>query len=598
MLELIAQGAGPDQRWRRALVLKQVEVGRSTPSFATPWDPQVSRRHVSLTLHNGSLLVQRLAGASNPVFFQGEAAESFHLSPGQHFVIGSTTFTLADDNAFASMVAPNPISQRSFSSDFLRQAAYSDSERRISVLNRLPEMIASGGNRDQLLVNFINLLMAGIPTATTIGIVRGPDLAADRQDQTDEKQASESSSIQIIKWDRRGTATGDFRPSENLIRESLSSGESVLHIWNQQNRSSSSFTFDFEHDWAFVCPVTSLASPEWGIYVAGTHKSGSTQHSEASQLSGLQDDLKFCELIGSTLKNLLLVKEFERQNSSFRSFLSPIVMESIFGKDPESVLAPTACQITVMFCDLKGFSKTSEELSDQLFKLLERVSNSLGTVTGQILNNGGVIGDFQGDSVMGFWGWPLITTDPKKSARQAVDAALAIQEIFEHERAINKAESFQVGIGIASGTAVAGKIGSQDQVKVTCFGPVVNLASRLEGMTRILGSGILLDHETFNLTSPLEGLQSVICRLGKFQPFGMKNAEDIYQLCPVESSPDQDSIEQIVESFEAGKWDETTQLLNRLDDDHLFGRLFREFIKESGDRPPSNWDRTIPIRRK
>ncbi|MEM7784286.1 MAG: hypothetical protein AAF623_13110, partial [Planctomycetota bacterium] len=115
---------------------------------------------------------------------------------------------------------------------------------------------------------------------------------------------------------------------------------------------------------------------------------------------------------------------------------------------------------------------------------------------------------------------------------------------------------------------------------------------------RILGSGILLDHETFNLTSPLEGLQSVICRLGKFQPFGMKNAEDIYQLCPVESSPDQDLIEQIVESFEAGKWDETTQLLNRLDDDHLFGRLLREFIKESGDRPPSNWDRTIPIRRK
>ena len=76
--------------------------------------------------------------------------------------------------------------------------------------------------------------------------------------------------------------------------------------------------------------------------------------------------------------------------------------------------------------------------------------------------------------------------------------ALAIRAEFEaaSERADDPLADFRIGIGIATGRAVAGKIGTVDQVKVTVFGPVVNLASRLESMTKILHAPILLDERT------------------------------------------------------------------------------------------------------
>jgi len=82
------------------------------------------------------------------------------------------------------------------------------------------------------------------------------------------------------------------------------------------------------------------------------------------------------------------------------------------------------------------------------------------------------VGDFQGDAAMGFWGWPLRQPD---AVLRTCRAALAVRAEFE------ATEGFHAGIGVATGPAVAGKIGTVDQVKVTVFGPVVNLASRLEG---------------------------------------------------------------------------------------------------------------------
>ncbi len=79
-----------------------------------------------------------------------------------------------------------------------------------------------------------------------------------------------------------------------------------------------------------------------------------------------------------------------------------------------------------------------------------------------------MVGDFHGDAAMGFWGWPLPQTD---AVVRACRAALAIRSAFEAAEAGSPLADFRIGIGIASGRAVAGKIGTIDQVKVTVFGP-------------------------------------------------------------------------------------------------------------------------------
>ena len=89
------------------------------------------------------------------------------------------------------------------------------------------------------------------------------------------------------------------------------------------------------------------------------------------------------------------------------------------------MLAPREADLSVLFCDLRGFSQRSEQDADQLLKLLAQVSDALGVMTRHILDTGGVIGDFHGDAAMGFWGWPLEQSD---SPRRAVEAAMRIRQ--------------------------------------------------------------------------------------------------------------------------------------------------------------------------
>ncbi|MFT5299483.1 MAG: adenylate cyclase [Mariniblastus sp.] len=597
MFELIAQGTHVDSRWRRQILEPIVEIGRTTQSFRVPWDSQISRRHVKLLAGKRSIKVEKLADASNPVFFNGCEETSFEVKPGQHFVIGKTTFTLTTDRAFVTQEVPSPISQKTFSPEFLRQMPYRDADRRIEVLNRIPEAIASSVNTRDLLIQFVNTLMAGINAATTIGIVQ---LNSKKHHVAD--SSKQVNAIEVIQWDRRGLDRGDFQPSESLIRQAIKTEETILHIWSQQKRIEAEYTFDYENDWAFVSPMSSDASPGWGIYVAGTNRgSGSTGDTVAGE--DLQGDVKFCELVGSTLKNILKVKQLERQQSSLRSFFSPVVIEAFVGRDPDEVLKPRKCEMSVLFCDLRGFSKASEAMADNLLELLERVSESLGVMTRKILKHGGVIGDFHGDSAMGFWGWPLESEHEGQNAANAIKAALEIQQAVDADQLQNQdSNRFQIGLGIASGEAVAGKIGTQDQVKVTAFGPVVNLASRLEGMTKKLASRILVDGETVRRMELGDSgdVKASPRSLGRFQPFGLESSIEVFQILPVGAIPKSELklFAYALEQFQSGDWKMAHKTLASMPESDTARLYFDAFMATHGNVCPEDWDGVIRMQAK
>ena len=595
MLELIAQGSTIDQRWRRQLPLDAaIRLGRATESFRVPWDAQISRSHVKILAQKHRAKVVRDPDATNPVFFEGHEVDEFVLSPGQHFVIGNTTFLLTEDQAFGSMSAPSPFSQKTFSSDFLQQVKYRDADRRIEVLNRLPDVIAEANDTDELLTSFLNTLMAGIVSATSIGIISTNSI----QEKSPGEQPSR---LTVIHWDRRGLERGDFQPSETLIMQAIEGKESVLNLWQPTASESEEYTFDYEHDWAFASPISSEATPGWAIYVAGRNRdpSGSTTTAASVEALDLDGDIKFCELVGSTLKNLMQVQRLERQQASLRNFFSPIVMDSIRSRSAEDVLAPTECDVTVLFCDLRGFAKTSEAMADDLMELLERVSESLGITTRAILDKGGVIGDFHGDSVMGFWGWPLECA-LSDNAHQAVAAALDIQKVFEkHRQNHPRFENFHVGLGLASGHAVAGKIGTREQVKVTVFGPVVNLAARLEGMTRPLNSMILADQSTVERLLPSEDSKWRARRLGKFLPYGLTISVDVYQVLDSTDVSQQqiDTYHTAIRHYEQNELELTRQLLQRLPQDDSARRFLEAWIA-SRPEPDSAFDGTFRMSKK
>ena len=166
----------------------------------------------------------------------------------------------------------------------------------------------------------------------------------------------------------------------------------------------------------------------------------------------------------------------EHRHATLSQFFSPVVLDTLAVEDPEIVLAPRETEVSVLFCDLRGFSRESERHAGDLLGLLQRVSQALGRDDPcTFASKAAWSAIFRATPRWAFGAGRCRNTTP---CCGPAGRRLAIRTEFE------ATAGFHAGIGIATGRAVAGKIGTVDQVKVTVFGPVVNLASRLESMTK------------------------------------------------------------------------------------------------------------------
>ena len=171
-----------------------------------------------------------------------------------------------------------------------------------------------------------------------------------------------------------------------------------------------------------------------------------------------------------------------RRGSTLGRFLSPTVLRQLEHRSIEDVLAVRSCEIVVMFADRVGFTRETQTTVG-LDDLLADLSRDLTLITEAVRSRGGVIGDFHGDAVMAFWGWPL--PEP--------DAALHCLSVAKH---LAMATGGRFRFGIAGGMAAVGGIGSADQQKVTAIGPPVNLAARLQELARDLDPPLIIDNDT------------------------------------------------------------------------------------------------------
>jgi adenylate cyclase len=610
MADLIAQGLEFTQRWRRTLPNdQQVTVGRQAGVWSTPWDDRVSRQHIQVFWNGKTLHVEQIPTARNPVFIQGNRATQFELKPGEHFVIGNTTFSLSGDRPQVTLDVPKPDHEQTFSAAELRRVSFRDAAQRIELLSRLPDVIKGAGTDSELFVRLVNLLLAGTPRADAAAIVaaggaESPISGSHFEDAPENTAASKNdrASVRILHWDGRRLAGGKFQPSQKLIQQALAGRETVLHTWT--GAQSREYTESESIDWAFCTPLPGEACRGWALYVAGRFGSTTPGGAGYSDPSDVRDDVKFTELAAATLSSLRELNRLGRQQAGLSQFFAPIVMEALAADDPERVLAPREADVAVLFCDLRGFSRTSERSGSDLLGLLERVSKALGVMTHQILNHGGVVGDFQGDAAMGFWGWPLPQAD---AAQRAALAALGIRAQFAAAAAQpeNPLADFRAGIGIATGRAVAGKIGTSDHVKVTVFGPVVNLAARLESMTKFLNTSILVDPNTAAiLRRQLRAELGRVRRVAVVRPYGLDSSVEVSELLPPEQEcaelTDQNlrDYERALEQFLKGQWQEALDLLHHVPAEDSVKDFLTVYIAQNHRHPPTNWDGVVVLESK
>ena len=203
---------------------------------------------------------------------------------------------------------------------------------------------------------------------------------------------------------------------------------------------------------------------------------------------------------------------------AFGQYLSPAVVSEI-AQDPESVKMGGAEQeVTIFFSDIADFTSISEKITPT--DLVSRLCSYLTAMTEIITGREGTLDKYIGDAVMAFWGAPLAIKD---HAAQATLAALEIQE------SLTSFPEFKTRIGIHTGRAVIGNIGSELRFNYTAIGDSVNLASRLEGLGKRFGCRVIISQKTYE-----EASGTIEARMiGKVRVKGRGQPIEIYEpLCP------------------------------------------------------------------
>ncbi|MDA1015064.1 MAG: adenylate/guanylate cyclase domain-containing protein, partial [Planctomycetota bacterium] len=477
MPHLLALGPTPEQSWQYLIPRRGcLKIGRKEGNDChVPWDMQISREHASLTWDNGSVSVECLDRARNPIIYHGRSYKSVKLPVGDEFQIGETRFRVIDEDVDSGIQrildAPDPCHRTS------TQYALRAIDHRIDKIAEHSATLWLSRDEQELANHLVAVVSEVIPHASHVAIV---ECASVRH--VDRNQ------VKVLHWDSR-EISNEMSLSRPMLKAALKRGKSVLSIRSEDalaNRCGR---------WVLCAPVISEHAATWCIYIAG-------RYGDDAPLPGclttedLHGDVSFTELIAQTAIAIRKVRALEDQFAGIRPFFSPAVVESVAIGNRSNALDPTESQTAVLFCDLRDSTAIAEESRGNLKGLLHRVSKALDAMTQSIFRYDGVIADFQGDSALGFWGWPLpLHEGPLPACR----AALRIVETFRRARRPDldsELSGFQVGIGISCGSAIAGKIGSQHQAKVGVFGPVVNLGSRLEGLTKQIGVPILVDETT------------------------------------------------------------------------------------------------------
>ena len=194
-------------------------------------------------------------------------------------------------------------------------------------------------------------------------------------------------------------------------------------------------------------------------------------------------------------------RERERIGQMFGRYVSPQVVVELLASPELPELGGQSRQISVLFSDIRNFTTFSERLSAR--EVVELLNTYLERACAVLLAEGATIDKFIGDAIMAEFGAPLAQTDHACRALRAAVALRAVAVDFrswvEQRFSGRDLPEFDIGIGVHSGEAVIGNIGSSVRMEYTAIGDTVNIASRLEGQTKETGAHILASRDTVSM---------------------------------------------------------------------------------------------------
>ncbi len=296
------------------------------------------------------------------------------------------------------------------------------------------------------------------------------------------------------------------------------------------------------------------------------------------------------------IDNAHLVEQMQKEEqvrSNLARYLSPQIVERVVSEDMQVNLGGQRKTVSVMFSDIRGFTTISETWPpDQLVTILNEYMTEMVAV---VFENKGSIDKFVGDAIVAVFG---SLVELENHAYCAVRAVLGMQRKLLDLNARWQQEygvELQIGCGINTGEVFLGNIGSPDRMEFTVIGDAVNLAARLEGLTKFYGVGLVVSEFT------REGLGDMLCRkLDLVRVKGKNKAVAIYEpVCDTAEADDAlrtelASYEAALAAYYAQRWDQAVAMFSTLNSQYQERKLYRLYLERiQGLRSAglsSDWD--------
>lgn len=316
-------------------------------------------------------------------------------------------------------------------------------------------------------------------------------------------------------------------------------------------------------------------------------------------------ELKLLEVMAAAVSAGLARQHHEEMRLSMNQFFSPEVVGHL-QRDPDLMKGREA-DVSVLFCDIRGFSRVSEKIGPEM--TFEWINDLMTSLSEAVRKHNGVLVDYIGDELLAMWGAPASQSNHGVLAASAATEMMAMVAQINQRWMPRIQEPFDIGVGISSGIAQVGNTGSRTRFKYGPLGSVVNLASRVQNLTKHFGVRGIVTEETHQhlVTDQTAGLKTSkldcptdnkwkLRRLSKVRPLGMATPVMLFQL---HEGGDQfeairDAYERALNHFEAAQFSEAARELSNLINEHpgdipslnLLGRVVDQMRTDGEDFDP------------
>lgn len=328
-----------------------------------------------------------------------------------------------------------------------------------------------------------------------------------------------------------------------------------------------------------------------------------TRQVEAGRLDGAitvttQDEIG--QLSAAFNRMIETLRQNQRIRETFGRYIHPRIAEGLLDEPTAAATEGQRRVMTVMFCDMKGFTTLSEGVTPR--GLVKIMNLYLSTMSEPIHAYRGIIDKYIGDAIMAYWGPPFIeeTEQARLAGLAAIDMIGRVTQLRQELPELLGVRSISVDcdirIGIATGEALVGSIGSDFMMSYTVMGDTVNLASRLEGVNKAYGCRCLISEATAALSRDAFELREIdrLIVLGQSQPqtvfeiLGRKGELDADQLLL------RNAYAEGLAAYRAQRWDEACTAFARVSEavpgDGPSMTFIERIDRFKQDPPPRDWD--------